>query len=98
MRWMIIVAILMMQCGYEFPTGYETIENDNVRSVVMVYINKQLAEGAPSDTVDMCAYFGGEKINSIRWSILTVLGTLTLDNIILPRQLQRNIPPRTPIR
>lgn len=68
MRWMIIVAILMMQCGYDFPTGYETIENDKVRAVVMVYNNKQLAEGAPSDTVALNAYFGGEKINSISWS------------------------------
>lgn len=69
MRWLILVAIiLMIQCGYEFPTGYETIENDKVRSVVMVYNNKQLAEGAPSDTVDVYAYFGGEKINSISWS------------------------------
>jgi hypothetical protein len=85
MRWMIIVAILMMQCGYEFPTGYETIENDKVRSVVMVCNNDQLAEGAPSDTVDLYAYFGGEKIDSIRWSYSYGAGdTFTLDNIILP--------------
>ena len=77
----------MMQCGYEFSTGYETIENDKVRSVVMVYNNKQLAEGAPSDTVDMCAYFGGEKINSISWSFLRVgsgdWGHFPLENIML---------------
>ncbi len=86
MRWLIIVAILMIQCGYEFPTGYETIENDKVRSVVMVYNNKQLAECAPSDTLDMYAYFGGEKINSISWSYS--LGsesgdTFPLENIML---------------
>jgi len=86
MRWLIIVAILMIQCGYEFPTGYETIENDKVRSVVIIYNNKQLAECAPSDTLDMYAYFGGEKINSISWSYS--LGsesgdTFPLENIML---------------
>ncbi len=89
MRWMIIVAILMMQCGYDFPTGYETIENDKVRSVAFVYNNKQLAEGAPSDTVDLNAYFGGEKINSISWSYscgseVEAGDTFPLENIMLP--------------
>lgn len=88
MRWLIIVTILMMQCGYEFPTGYETIENDKVRSVVMVYNNNQLAEGAPSDTVDLYAYFGGEKINSISWSYFSgseaeAGDTSQLENIML---------------
>ena len=88
MKWLIIFAILMMQCGYEFSTGYQTIENDKVRSVVMVYNNKQLAEGAPSDTVDMCAYFGGEKINSISWSYscgseAETGDTFPLENIML---------------
>ncbi len=89
MKWLIIAAILMTQCGNEFPTGYETVGNDKVRSVVMVCNNKQLAEASPADTVDLYAYFGGEKINSISWSYSSGLeadafDASPLESIILP--------------
>ncbi|HEX3019760.1 MAG TPA: hypothetical protein VHP36_05645 [Chitinispirillaceae bacterium] len=71
MKWLVLLTVLLIQCGYEFPTGYETIDNDKVRPVVMIFNNHQLAEGSPLDTIDLRAYFGGEKINSIRWSILS---------------------------
>ncbi len=91
MKWLIFFIIPLFSCGWEFPTGYETIENDKIRSIAVVYDNNQLAEGSPSDTVDLYAYFGGEKVSSVNWSFLAGSGTdiltqdtVPLENIMVP--------------
>lgn len=66
-----ILLLLAIMCGIQFPTRYERIENDSVRALAFVYDNNTLAEGAPGDTVTLHAYFAGERVRDVQWTIAT---------------------------
>jgi hypothetical protein len=66
-----ILLPLTLFCGIQFPTRYERIENDRVRGIAFVYDNKTLAEASPGDTVTLHAYFAGERVSSIQWTVAT---------------------------
>jgi hypothetical protein len=64
--YLIVFALVGIQCG-QFPTRYERIEPDALRSIGFVY--KPYAEGAPGDIIRVGAYFAGEKVVSISWQM-----------------------------
>jgi hypothetical protein len=91
-----VVAItLFIGCGVEFATRYDRIEDDRVRTLAFVYDNNGLAEGAPGDTVHFSAYFSGEEVSSVEFTISTSLvinqfgndtfaDTVSFDRYIIP--------------
>jgi hypothetical protein len=66
-----ILLPVMLLCGIQFPTRYERIENDRVRGIAFVFDNKTLAEASPGDTVTLHAYFAGERVSDIQWTVAT---------------------------
>lgn len=91
------IYFLFINCGYELPTQYACIE-ETVRNIVFVYDNNGLAEGAPGDTVGVNAYFAGDNISNVQWSISTgvVYGTfLEKDSLIDSMDLTELMVPGT---
>lgn len=82
----LFLAALFSGCGLNFPTRYERIETDRVRSLGFVF---DPAEAAPGDTVRLVSYYAGETVDSVHWRISldyrfdlfgndTALGTMSL--------------------
>jgi hypothetical protein len=68
----------------QFPTRYERIEPDALRSLCFSY--QPYAEAAPGDTLTVRAYFGGEKVVSVKWTwstdhVIDGYGTDTVLNV-----------------
>lgn len=80
-RMALFISLLLAGCGLEFPDRYDRVDNDRVRPLAFVFDNRGLAEGAPGDTVDLHAYFAGEEVNRIQWTISTtvLLGSFGVD-------------------
>lgn len=81
-----------MLCGVNFPTRYDRIETDRVRSLGFVFSS---AEAAPTDTVQVRSYYAGEEVDSVRWRVSldyrftlmgndTALAAVSLDTIAVP--------------
>ncbi|MBN1308905.1 MAG: hypothetical protein JXA18_13365 [Chitinispirillaceae bacterium] len=94
-RVIAVAIILTTGCGVEFSTRYDRIEGNRVRPLAFVYDNHGLAEGAPGDSVWCTAYFAGEPVTSIDFSIATSLimnqfgrdtfaDTVSLDRYMVP--------------
>ncbi|MBD3317886.1 MAG: hypothetical protein GF344_19040, partial [Chitinivibrionales bacterium] len=68
---LMITALSLVTCS-DFPTRYERIENNRVSVLDFVYCNladTTLAEGAPGDSMKLTAYFSGEQVKNIKWSV-----------------------------
>ncbi|MBN1131417.1 MAG: hypothetical protein JXA71_20705, partial [Chitinispirillaceae bacterium] len=74
-----LLMTMIIMCGIQFPTRYERVENDRVRTLAFVYDNKTLAEAAPGDTVTLRSYFAGERVSGIQWTVSTRVIT---DNVL----------------
>lgn len=77
-------AVLASVLCTEFPTRYERIEPDALRSIGFTYA--PYAEAAPGDTITVRAYFGGERVTSVDWTwstdhVVDGYGTDTVLNI-----------------
>jgi hypothetical protein len=71
----VMILPMAVLCGIQFPTRYERVEDDRVRTLAFVFDNKTLAESAPGDTVTLHSYFSGERVSSIRWTMATQVVT-----------------------
>ncbi|MBN1577659.1 MAG: hypothetical protein JW913_13955 [Chitinispirillaceae bacterium] len=94
-RILAVVIVLTAGCGVEFSTRFDRIEGNRVRTLAFVYDNHGLAEGAPGDSVWFTAYFAGEPVTSIDFSMTTSLiinqfgrdtfaDTVSLDRYLVP--------------
>jgi hypothetical protein len=92
---LIACVVIATGCGVQFSTHYDRIEENRVRNLAFVYDNHGLAEGAPGDTVQCAAFFSGEPVTSVEWTVTTSLiinsfgadtfaDTVSLDRYILP--------------
>lgn len=66
-----MVTLLSISCSTS-PTVFENIEGNKVRTLDFVFKNiadTTLVEGAPGDTMLLYAYFAGEKVQSVSWSV-----------------------------
>jgi hypothetical protein len=85
-KYCIIIAILLLvslQCA-PFPTRYERIEPNKIRTNGFVY--EPYPEGAPGDTIRVSMHFAGEKVDSVRLlmslnNIMTVYYTDTVMDV-----------------
>lgn len=69
MKPLLIVALLSVLgtgCS-QFPTRFERIEPDKIRFINYSFLNQ--AEGAPGDTMRVRAFFAGEKVASVAFSM-----------------------------
>ncbi|MBN1128053.1 MAG: hypothetical protein JXA71_03660 [Chitinispirillaceae bacterium] len=88
-RSLFTLAATLLVVGFvahctQFPTRYERIEPDALRSIGFTY--EPYAEAAPGDTLTVRAYFGGEKVVSVEWTwstdhVIDGYGTDTVLNI-----------------
>lgn len=83
----LLLLVLLLNCGYQFPTSYEKIETNKVRPVAIICDYNGLAEGSPLDTLILHAHFGGDQINNVDWFYLcknVKTDTLSLQQIMVP--------------
>ncbi|MDP4103328.1 MAG: hypothetical protein Q8935_00125 [Bacillota bacterium] len=67
----VVAALILLNCGYDFPTSYENVESYKVRPIAIIFDNKGMAEAAPRDSITLTGYFGGEQIKEINWYSLS---------------------------
>ena len=98
MKFMLIqltILIFIAGCGIDFTSHYDRIEESRVRTLAIIYDNNGVAEGAPGDTVQCAAYFAGEQVSSVDWTVATALiinqfgrdtfaDTVSLDRYMVP--------------
>ncbi len=68
----IICSIALFISCSSWPTSFERIDHDNIRTLDFVYknhVDTTLCEAMPGDTILLYAYFSGEPITSIRWQV-----------------------------
>ena len=93
--FLLILPVLLPGCGINFSTRYDRVEENRVRPLAFVFDNRGFAEGAPGDTVACTAYFAGETVQTIEWTVATSLvidqfgrdtfaDTVSLDKYLLP--------------
>jgi hypothetical protein len=63
---MMLLALALVRCD-QFPTRYDRIETNTVRSIGFMYTPQ--AEGAPGDTLHVRAFFCGEPTDSVSWQL-----------------------------
>lgn len=61
-----LLALATFRCD-QFPTRYDRIETNTVRSIGFMYSPQ--AEGAPGDTLHVRAFFCGEPTDSVTWQL-----------------------------
>lgn len=95
-----MLPVLYFGCGIDFSTRYDRVEENRVRPLAFVYDNHGYAEGAPGDTVTCTAYFAGESVRSIVWTVATSLiinqfgrdtfaDTVSLDEYLVPGSYEK---------
>lgn len=66
-----VLCMYLINCS-DWPTSYERIDDNKVRTLDFVYQNSgdtTLCEAMPGDTLLLYAYFGGEPITDIDWKV-----------------------------
>jgi hypothetical protein len=96
---LLFASLLVSGCGIDFATRYDRIEDNKVRPLAFVYDNHGYAEAAPGDTVTCTAYFAGDTVRTIDWTVSTALiigsfgsdtfaDTVSLDRYLVPGSYQ----------
>lgn len=68
----VVAVLILLNCGYDFPTSYENVESYKVRPIAIFFDNKGIAEAAPRDSITLIGCFSGEQVKEINWYSLTV--------------------------